>query len=143
MTIRPMVIEDYDEVYGLWTSTPGVGIRSLDDSREGIERFLRRNPDMSFVAEEDGKLAGATLCGHDGRRGYLYHTTVKPDCRGKGTGKALVTAALDALKRERIHRVALVAFNTNEPGNAFWEALGFTVRSDLVYRNLNLSEENL
>ena len=73
MTIREMTIDDYEEVYHLWKQIKGFGIRSIDDSREGVERFLMRNPTTSVVAEKDGKIVGSILCGHDGRRGCLYH----------------------------------------------------------------------
>ena len=71
-----MTIDDYDRVAALWAGIKGFGIRSIDDSREGIERFLRRNPNTSVVAEMDGKLVGSILCGHDGRQGCLYHVCV-------------------------------------------------------------------
>jgi ribosomal protein S18 acetylase RimI-like enzyme len=142
MGIRAMTLNDYEAVRSLWSNTSGMGLRSLDDSREGIERFLRRNPNTCFVAEIEGSIAGVILCGHDGRRGYIYHAAVNADCRGQGIGKALVEASLTALKIEGIHKAALVAFKTNVLGNTFWESLGFTMRKDLVYRNLSLNEEN-
>ena len=126
---------DYTPVYELWSHTVGVGLRAGDDSPEGVERYLRRNPDSCFVAELDGKIVGAILAGHDGRRGYLYHLTVAQAARRRGIGSALVSAALEALAREGIRKVALVAFGTNASGNAFWERMGFTVRGDLVYRD--------
>ena len=138
--IRPMTIADYDQLRALWLSTPGMGLNDLDDSREGIARFIARNPHASFVAEQDERLIGAIMCGHDGRRGYIYHTCVRADRQGEGIGRALVDAALDALKAEGIHKVALVVFDRNEKGNAFWEKMGFTVREDLVYRNRALTE---
>lgn len=142
MTIRTMTIEDYNEVYYLWSHTAGMGMRSLDDSPQGIERFLNRNPSTSFVAELDGKIAGVILCGHDGRRGYIYHTAVDPDYRKKGIGKALVNAALEALEKEHINKAALVVFGTNNLGNEFWEHIGFKVRDDLIYRNISLNDQN-
>ena len=81
MTVRAMLKEDYDGVRALWMTIHGFGIRSVDDSREGVERFLDRNPGCSVVAEEDGKIVGAILCGHDGRRGCLYHVCVAEDHR--------------------------------------------------------------
>ena len=72
-TLSVMTMEDYDEVYHLWMQIHGFGIRTMDDSREGIERFIRRNPTTSVVARCQGKVIGAILCGHDGRRGCLYH----------------------------------------------------------------------
>ena len=139
--IRPMSIFEYDKLRELWLSTPGMGLNDLDDSREGIAKYLERNPRTSFVATEKGfDVIGAIMCGHDGRRGYVYHTCVRADRQGEGIGRALVEAALDALKAEGIHKVALVVFDRNEKGNAFWEKLGFIPREDLVYRNRGLTE---
>lgn len=142
MIIRPMVIEDYNAVYHLWSATAGMGMRSLDDSLEGITRFLRRNPNTCFVAEHNNQIVGVILCGQDGRRGYIYHTAVKLDCRKRGIGKALVNAALEALKKENINKVALVVFTNNSLGNGFWKHLGFEMRNDLVYRNISLNTQN-
>ncbi|WP_425802354.1 GNAT family N-acetyltransferase [Desulfitobacterium sp. Sab5] len=140
MKIRVMSIEDYDKVYELWTNTEGMGLRSLDDSYEGIDQFLKRNPATNFIAEIENEIIGTILCGHDGRRGYIYHTAVRTKYRGKGIGKALVKAVLDALRREEINKVALVAFESNESGNKFWESLGFNNRKDLIYRNKTINE---
>ena len=85
-----MTMEDYDGVYALWTKIRGFGLRSVDDSREGIERFLRRNPATSVVAVEDGRVVGSILCGHDGRRGCLYHVCVDEEYRRRGIGKSMV-----------------------------------------------------
>ena len=140
MNIRLMTIEDYDAIYALWLSCQGMGLNDVDDSEEGIARYLRRNPSTCFVAEDDGALCGVILSGHDGRRGYIYHTAVHPNCRRRGIGSALVSAALDALKHEGISKVALVVFARNESGNAFWERQGFIPRNDLTYRNMALRE---
>lgn len=142
MEIRLMSIGDYDNAYELWTNTDGMGIRSLDDSFEGIEKFLKRNPTTNFIAQVENKLVGVILCGHDGRRGYIYHTAVKKDYRGRGIGGALVDAALNALKNEEINKVALVAFASNDLGNKFWKSIGFDKRDDLVYRNFSINEKN-
>ena len=140
MTIRLMTISDYDTLCALWLSTPGMGLNNLDDSREGIAFYLARNPNTCFIAEEDGVVIGAIMAGHDGRRGYIYHTCVRADRQGEGIGRALVEAALSALKAEGIHKAALVVFDRNKTGNAFWEKMGFTARDDLVYRNRTLTE---
>ena len=139
--IGPMAACHYDQLHALWLSTPGMGLNNLDDSREGVARFIARNPHTSFVATDKGfNVIGAIMCGHDGRRGYIYHACVRADRQGEGIGRALVEAALDALKAEGIHKVALVVFDRNEKGNAFWEKLGFTAREDLLYRNRALTE---
>ena len=140
MNIRKMVIDDYDEVYALWTSCTGMGLNDLDDSKEGIDRFLKRNPDTCFVAKRDKRIVGAILVGNDGRRGYIYHTAVASQYRKQGIARQLVETAMQELKQCGINKVALVVFNKNENGNAFWEKLGFTIREDLVYRNKALTE---
>ena len=140
MIIRRMNIDDYDAVYALWLSCPGMGLNNIDDSRAGIGKYLKRNPNTCFVAVEDGRVVGAILAGHDGRRGYISHTAVAPDHQRRGIGAKLVEAALDGLKGEGIAKVALVAFARNESGNAFWERQGFTAREDLIYRNRALAE---
>ena len=98
--IRVMTIDDYDSVHDLWMSIKGFGIRSIDDSREGVEKFLRRNPTTSMIAVEDGKTVGAILCGHDGRRGCMYHVCVHEKYRMRGIGKAMAARAMEALRRE-------------------------------------------
>ena len=108
--IRVMTIDDYDGVYALWKKIKGFGIRSIDDSREGVERFLKRNPTTSVVAVEDGKVVGSILCGHDGRRGCLYHVCVDEAYRRHGIGKDMVVYAMKALQDEKINKVSLIAF---------------------------------
>lgn len=138
MNIRCMQPDDYETVYDLWSHCSGVGLRSRDDCQAGILQYLRRNPNTCFVAEESGRLTGAILSGHDGRRGYIYHLAVADRDRRKGIGSQLVNHALAALKAEGICKVALVAFKDNDPGNRFWESQGFTLREDLNYRNKSL-----
>ena len=141
--IRNMKIEDYDYVYQLWTGTAGVGMRSLDDSREGIEKFLKRNPTTCFVAEQDGVIVGVTLAGNDGRRGYIYHTAVSTLHRGRKIGVALIDQVIRAMKDEGINKIALVVMADNETGKSFWEALGFQERTDLGYMDLSINENNI
>ena len=143
MTIRTMTIEDYDGVYALWMTIQGFAIRSIDDSRVGVERFLRRNPTTSVVAVEDGRVVGSILCGHDGRRGCLYHVCVHRDYRMRGIGKAMVVFAMNALKKEEISKVSLIAFTKNDIGNAFWNRIGWTRRLDLNYYDFTLNEKNI
>ena len=142
INIRVMTIQDFDQIYNIWINTPGMGLNTTDDSKEGIEKYLNRNPTTSFVAEDNGKIIGAIMAGHDGRRGYIHHTFVLPEYRKQGIAQILVNSAMDALDKEGINKVALVAFKENEGGNAFWERIGFTARNDLFYRNKNIHELN-
>jgi len=139
MLVRKMTIADYDTVYALWLSCEGMGLNGTNDTREEIGKFLRRNPDTCFVAEEDGTIVGCIMAGHDGRRGYIYHTAVHPAHRRKGMGGALVKATIDALRAEGITKAALLVFARNEKGNAFWEKQGFILRTDVNYRNFEIT----
>jgi len=134
-----MTIHDYEPVYSLWLSTPNIGLNNLDDSKDGIAKYLSRNPNTCFVAEKDGVIVGVILSGHDGRRGYIHHAAVVENEQSQGVGTSLVNAAMTALEREGIHKAALVVFEKNEKGNAFWEKRGFISRSDLIYRNKTIA----
>ncbi len=138
-----MTIEDYQGVHDLWMTIKGFAIRSIDDSREGVERFLKRNPATSVVAEENGEIVGSILCGHDGRRGCLYHVCVREDCRMRGIGKSMVVRCMEELEKEKISKVSLIAFTENDIGNAFWKEIGWTKREDLNYYDFVLNRENI
>ncbi|WP_455436245.1 GNAT family N-acetyltransferase [Hungatella hathewayi] len=140
MDIRIMEIDDYTAIYDLWMSCKGMGLNDIDDSKKGVERFLNRNPDTCFVAVENNALIGVIMAGNDGRRGFIYHTAVLPSYRHQGIATQLVDTAMTALENIGITKVALVVFDRNEKGNSFWEAQGFTSRTDLVYRNKSLVE---
>ncbi|MBQ7581824.1 MAG: GNAT family N-acetyltransferase [Lachnospiraceae bacterium] len=140
-----MTTEDYEKVHALWMTIDGFAIRSIDDSREGVERFLRRNPTTSVVAvdDENDHVVGAILCGHDGRRGCLYHVCVEKSYRRHGIGKSMVVFCMEALQKEQINKVSLIAFTRNDIGNAFWKTIGWTKREDLNYYDFTLNLENI
>ena len=143
LTLSVMTVRDYPEVKALWMTIRGFAIRSVDDSPEGVERFLRRNPSTSVVARVKGEVVGAVLCGHDGRRGSLYHVCVREDYRRRGIGKAMVVFCMNALRKEQISKVSLIAFTANDVGNAFWKEIGWVRRGDLNYYDFTLNEENV
>lgn len=140
MEIRVMTEKDYASVYQLWLSCAGMGLNNLDDSEEGIARFLKRNPETCLVALEGESFIGAILVGTDGRRAYIYHTAVHPYFRRKGVGRALVEQALSAVKKLGIHKVSLVGFEKNQQANLFWEKMGFSARNDRLYQNQERAE---
>ena len=143
MQIVKMKISNYKDVYSLWVNTPGMGLNTVDDSKKGIGKYLKRNPKTCFIALESNKVIGVILSGHDGRRGFIHHTAVDCAYRNKGIGTALVNKALEALQKEGIHKVGFVVFKNNELGNKFWESIGFKKREDLVYRNKVISDVDL
>jgi N-acetylglutamate synthase len=129
--IREMTSADYDEVLALWRTSPAIAVSDID-SRECIERFLDRNPGLSFVAHDGEKLVGAVLCGHDGRRGYIDQLIVHPDHRRQGIGRNLVSRCLFHLMRMGIRRWNLFVFEDNAEAIAFWRHLGWAERVELV-----------
>jgi putative acetyltransferase len=131
MVIREMTIRDYDQVVGLWQNSEGVGLSDAD-SREGIARFLGRNPGLSFVARHGEHLVGVVLCGHDGRRGYIHHLAVSKSHRRQGLGRALVERCLSALRRDGIDKCHIFVFAANGDAITFWKNVGWTERVELI-----------
>ena len=143
LIIRPMTSADYDDVRALWLTIRGFGIRALDDSREDVERFIRRNPTTSVVAIMDGKVVGSILCGSDGRQGALYHVCVAREYRRRRIGTRMVGFCMHQLKIMGINRVSLIAFTRNDAGNAFWNRIGWTKKTDVNYYEFVLNEKNI
>ena len=142
-----MTPADFSEVHKLWESIHGFALRSIDDSEEGVLRFLARNPGISVVAVDDGspsgKIVGSILCGHDGRTGYFYHVCVDEKYRRHGIGKKMVVSCMNALMKENINTISLIAFNDNEAGNGFWNGIGWTKRTDVTQYEFKLNKDNL
>lgn len=145
--IRLMTIDDYPAVYALWDSLPGIGLHEYEDSFEGMAYYLRRNPASCFVALDDSREAtappqvvGAILCGNDGRRGYINHLAVAQAYQGRGLGRALVQACLEAMRKEGIPRCSFVVYRSNIEGNAFWDAIGSVRRDDALYRSIGTGQ---
>ena len=143
INIVPMTPEDYDDVRALWMTIRGFGIRALDDSREDIERFIARNPTTSVVARDGNRIVGSILCGSDGRQGALYHVCVAKEYRRRGIGSQMVAFCMHQRRYMGINKVALIAFMTNEAGNAFWNKIGWTKKTNVNYYEFVLNEENI
>ena len=143
IVIVPMTPDDYDDVRALWMTIRGFGIRALDDSREDIERFIARNPTTSVVARDGGRIVGSILCGSDGRQGALYHVCVAEECRRRGIGTQMVAFCMHQLRYMGVNKVSLIAFTTNEAGNAFWNKIGWTRKTNVNYYVFELNEKNI
>ena len=143
INIVPMRPEDYDDVRALWMTIRGFGIRALDDSREDIVRFIERNPTTSVVAKAGSRIVGTILCGSDGRQGALYHVCVAKEYRRRGIGTQMVAFCMHQLRYMGINKVSLIAFTTNEAGNAFWNKIGWTKKTNVNYYEFVLNEENI
>ena len=130
-------IEFYDEVFALWQQCEGLGLSDAD-SRQNIQSYLDRNPGMSFVALSHGKVVGAVLAGHDGRRGYIHHLAVHPHYRRKGLARQLVERCLAVLADSGIQKCHLFIFNNNTDGIEFWKRIGWIHRSDISVVSKNI-----
>ena len=140
--ILPMQEADYDAVRALWMTIRGFGIRALDDSREDVVRFIRRNPTTSVVAKADGRIVGSILCGSDGRQGALYHVCVAREYRRRRIGTRMVGYCMNRLREMGINKVSLIAFANNDAGNAFWRQIGWK-QSNVNYYEFLLNEKNI
>ncbi len=135
--IRPMTIDDYDEVHALWRASEGIGLSAADE-RDGIARFLEHNPGLAFVARRGKELAGAVLVGFDGRRGYLHHLAISSEHRRVGLGRALVERCLSELGERGIHKCHIFVHTSNHSALDFWEEVGFYRRPELVLMSVDI-----
>jgi ribosomal protein S18 acetylase RimI-like enzyme len=126
--IREMTIDDYEQMYLLWSQIPGL-VLSEADSKPDIARYLQQNEGLSCVCEVDNRVVATILCGHDGRRGFIYHVAVKPEFRKQNIASTLISVSLAKLKQAGIHKCHLFVVEDNELGNQFWSAVGWTKRS--------------
>ena len=140
-TTKLVTIDDYDAIFALWDSTEQSrrALNPVDDSREGIDRYLQRNPNTCFATVMDDKIIGVILSGHDGRRGIIHHLCVHPDFRRMGIASRLVAMAEEALRKEGIQKVFGLVFKDNDAANMFWETQGYTARTNLNYRNKSMN----
>jgi ribosomal protein S18 acetylase RimI-like enzyme len=122
--IRPLAVADLPAARALWTAAEGVEMAE-GDSPEELAAYLARNPGLSQAAWRGDRLVGAILAGHDGRRGLLYHLAVRPEERGRGTGRTLMARALAGLKQHGIRRVLLLVARDNPGGREFWLKRGW------------------
>jgi len=139
MIVRHFRIADFDAVIALWRRTEGVGLNE-SDTRRAIAAFLRRNPRLSFVAEKNGRVIGAVLCGHDGRRGYLHHLAVSKRHRRGGIGRLLVNACLAKLRKAGISKCNIFIFANNADGMKFWAHTGWSLRTELRLMQIRLDD---
>ena len=137
--VRVFHVEDYDAVLALWRRTEGVGLNE-SDTRSAIAAYLRRNPRFSFVAEKDGRIVGAVLCGHDGRRGYLHHLAMAKRNRQRGIGRQLVNACLAKLRKAGIQKCNIFIFANNAAGMKFWAHTGWKLRTELRVMQIRLED---
>ena len=140
---RVLTEDDYDRLYELWISQTMTkrAMNPVDDSRDGITRYIRRNPSTCFGAFEDEKMIGAILSGHDGRRGIIHHLCVQGDHKRQKIASTLVKMAEEGLKKEGIQKIFCIVFSNNDEANSFWEKTGYSLRTNINYRNKSFNDQ--
>ena len=124
MLIRTVDIADYEALTAFWQTVPGV--RLVDaDSHPAIDRYLRRNPGMSFLAEDKDEIVGSVFTGHDGRRGYLFHFAVAPNYRDFKLARELLKRSFEALQAEGISRCFGFILSGNDRAHTLAELTGW------------------
>lgn len=136
MIIRPMTIDDYDEVFAMWQITSKRALSKADE-RDQIARYLQRNAGMSQVAVTDGKIVGTVLAGHDGRRGFIHHMAVLPQYRRRRIGHKLAERAITCIAADGIDKTHIFCYQNNETGQDFWRDFGFEKRDDVYVFSYN------
>ena len=142
ITYKTLTAADYDELFSLWNQVEQTkrALNPVDDTLEGITRYIKRNPTTCFAAINDRKIVGAILTGHDGRRAIIHHLCVHPNFQRLGIARTLVEMAEAALKNEGIQKIFGLVFKDNETANSFWERMGYSLRTNLNYRNKSLND---
>lgn len=135
-TIREMTIIDYEQMIDLWNGIEGLALSNAD-SKENIDMYLNRNKGLSYIYEQDSKIIGTILCGHDGRRGFIYHVAVNPDYRKQRIGNKLVQASLEKLSKEGIDKCHIFVIEDNVVGNDFWTSTGWEKRNGFFVYSKN------
>ena len=134
---REFSIKDYDAAIGIWRRVEGLEIAEGDD-REGIAQFLTRNPGLSRVAIDGAAVVGVALCGHDGRRGHVYHLAVDPAYQRCGLGKRLLDECLSGLRSAGVKRVIIMVADDNQRGAEFWKRQGWEEISGAILMGIDL-----
>jgi ribosomal protein S18 acetylase RimI-like enzyme len=138
MEVREIKIGDYPALHLLWRNCKGIGLHNDVDCEHGIGLYLARNPGLSFVAVLKGKIVGAVLCGHDGRRGYIQHLAVAENHRRGSIGTTLVDNVIDRLKQKGISKCNVLVFEDNLDALEFWQSIGWTKRDNLKVVSKNI-----
>lgn len=132
--IRELRASDLDAALKLWNVSFSAGYSGQFDTKERLLTYLERNPNLSSVAcLQSGELVGALLCGHDGRRGSIYHTAVYEKYRQNGIGRRMEERSLSELRQVGIS-TGFLFINVRNPGSAqFWQSIGWKMIEDVRY----------
>jgi ribosomal protein S18 acetylase RimI-like enzyme len=119
VSTREFRVADFGEALSIWKTVEGVEVAEGDSEPE-VKEYLLHNPGLSRVAVSGETIVGAVLCGHDGRRGLIYHLAVAPAHQGKGIGRQLLQECIRGLHGIGITRALILVSGENAKGRSFW-----------------------
>lgn len=119
MQIRTISIDDYSKLVSFWKKN--YFVNEMDDVNR-FKLFLDKNPDLSVLMEDGGKIIGTALGSFDGRRGYIQKVVTQKDFRKKGVGKQLVT---EVIKRLKALGTLYIPISCEESNVKFYGKCGF------------------
>jgi ribosomal protein S18 acetylase RimI-like enzyme len=130
MRFRNFAIEDCELVRDLWQRA-GLSL-SYGDDRAGLAQRLARDPDLFFLGEVDGRVVACVMGCFDGRRGWVNHLAVDPDCQGRGFGQAMMDELERRFRGVGCRKVNLLIERSNAAVAAFYAKSGYGV-DDLIF----------
>lgn len=119
MEFRDITLEDYEQLIPFWKENYSVWD---SDKFESFKLFLEKNPRLSILVEEDGKIVGNVLGSFDGKRGYIQKLVVDKNLRKKGIGQHLVERLIKKLKALGAIYIPIAVEEYNV---SFYEKCGF------------------
>ena len=131
LSIAPIEDDDVASVVALWERC---GLtRPWNDPAADIA-LARRGDNAAVLVGRDGcNIVASVLVGHDGHRGWVYYVSVDPDCRGKGFGRIIMTAAEQWLRERGILKLMLIVRRDNAKVQAFYETLDYAEQERILY----------
>ncbi|HEU5014188.1 MAG TPA: GNAT family acetyltransferase [Roseiflexaceae bacterium] len=125
MQIRPFLADDETQVVDLWQRC-GLVV-PWNDPHQDIARKMDVQPELFLVGVRDGEVIATVMAGYDGHRGWLNYVAVAPEQQGQGLGRAIVGAAIAALRERGCAKINLQVRTSNAAVIAFYRQLGFSI----------------
>ena len=125
MQIRVFETLDEDSVVQLWKDC-GLVV-PWNNPHSDIQRKLKVQPEMFFVACIDERIVGSVMAGYDGHRGWINYLAVLPEYQGKGIAAQLMNRAEERLRHVDCPKINLQVRTSNTKVIEFYKKIGFKV----------------